>query len=1125
MPFEFKSLNGIFFATQRERIPSISIASMLIIGHIVSSLFPSMKTKKLTILKSPKVLFFLVLLSILAGPNLFAQTLDLSLFKSLDFRNIGPAGMSGRVTSIDAVLANPEVIYIGTASGGIWKSENAAISWESIFDKQPLQSIGAVAVTQQNPSIVWAGTGEGNPRNSHNSGAGIYKSIDAGRTWKCMGLENTKTIHRVIVDPNNENIVYVAAMGSIWGSNPERGVFKTINGGESWEKVLFVNDTTGCADLIIDPSNPNKLFAAMWEYHREPWFFTSGGKGSGLYMSLDAGKTWNKQGKANGIPESELGRIGLAISQSSPKVVYALIESKNTALYRSDDGGFNWKKQADKDIGNRPFYYADIFVDPKNENRLYNLWSMVSRSEDGGKTFSTIANWNTVHPDHHAFWIHPANPDFLIDGNDGGMAISKDRGKTWHFVSNLALGQFYHVNYDLETPYNIMGGLQDNGSWIGPSEAWAAGGIRSHHWQEVLYGDGFDVASQPDNPTILYAMSQGGHLNRLSKSTGETVNIRPIHPEGKFLRFNWNAPLAIDPFNSKGLYYGSQFLHYSSDEGNSWSIISPDLTTNDSTKQKQIQSGGLTIDATNAENFTCLLSIAPSPIDKGLIWVGTDDGNLQLTRDGGKSWENIIERLPEAPKGAWIPQIVASSIHASEVFVVINDYRRNNWEPYLYHSRDFGKTWRRLANAKNVNGYCLSIVQDPIEEALLFLGTDLGLYVSVDAGENWTHWNRNFPSVAVSDLKIHPRENDLIAATFGRSIWILDDIRPLRMLAHSGKSLLEKSFFLLPIQDAIAHENTAIRGERFIGADEFEGPNKKRGAIATVYINYSGKKEEVTSENDAEEVEKTENEEELKAPKKVAGSGKGKLRKLSVYILSENGDSIRAYAAKPDTGFVRFSWGFDRDGTYFPKYEKYPRPLYTPGGPNVAPGKYKMVVVFDGIRDSAMFNVLPDPRIEIEANAMQIRETKIREFLQHARAATKAFEQLRDARTMIDRYEQLLENAPDSLRESLKKLGKPVRDSIKSMQEVYLDPEDFKGLQHYLQPLGNRYWEVLSYYDNVYSKPSANADLALKLFKDDAKAIIARINRFLTEDWMKYRKQMEAAQAPLFMDLAPIKIE
>ncbi|MDB4286294.1 hypothetical protein N9933_03235, partial [bacterium] len=761
------------------------------------------------------------------------QQLDMAKLKKMAPRSIGPAGMSGRVTSVAVVRDQPAVIYIGTASGGLWKSESGGTTWDPIFDKEDVASIGSVAIDPTNASIIWAGTGEGNPRNSQSSGYGIYKSMDAGKTWKLMGLEKTRNIHRVIIDPHNPEVVYAGAQGTAWGESSERGVFKTSDGGQTWENVLYVDQKTGIADLVMDPQNPNKLIAAMWEFRRWPWFFKSGGPGSGMHVTLDGGKSWKKRTQADGLPKGELGRMGLAIAPSDPDRVYALIEAKENAFFRSDDGGDKWVKVGKgSKIGNRPFYYADIFVDPKNENRIYSLHSIVTKSEDGGKTFENFIPYSEVHPDHHAWYIHPDDPDFLIDGNDGGMAISRDQGKSWRFVENLPLAQFYHINIDNEYPYNVYGGMQDNGSWRGPAYVWRSDGIRNSYWEEILFGDGFDVLPDPEDSRYGYAMSQGGSLSRYDYVTGHNKYIRPIHPDGTELRFHWNAAIAQDPFDPATIYYGSQFVHKSTDRGKSWKVISPDLTTNDPEKQKQAKSGGLTLDVTEAENHTTLLAISPSPIDKEVIWAGTDDGNVQLSRDAGKTWSLINSQMPGMPKGAWVPVIHASNHNAGEAFVIVNNYRQNDWSAYAYHTTNFGKTWKRIINDEKVWGYALSIVQDPVEPRLVFLGTEYGLYVSLDRGNTWTRWENGFPTVSTIDLKIHPREHDLVIGTFGRAAYILDDITPLReMAAAKGNDLMEKEIHLFDPPTGVLAQYNQATGTRFAGMSVFKGKNRRRGLI------------------------------------------------------------------------------------------------------------------------------------------------------------------------------------------------------------------------------------------------------------------------------------------------------
>ena len=668
---------------------------------------------------------------------LFSQEFSMDLVKNMKPRNIGPGGMSGRVTAIDVVQSNPDIMYVGTASGGIWKSTSGGIKWKPIFEKEVTASIGALAIQQSNPSVVWAGTGEGNPRNSLNGGYGIFKSLDGGKTWKSMGLEKTRHIHRVIIDPTNPNVVYVGAIGSPWGEHKERGVYKTIDGGKTWKQILYNNIKTGAADLIMDPTNPNKLIAAMWEHKRDPWFFKSGGKGSGLYITHDGGENWKKITDKEGFPKGDLGRIGVAISRSNPNVVYALAEAKKNALYKSEDGGSSWKMVSNKrGIGNRPFYYSEIYVDPQNENKLYTVFTYINASQDGGKTWKQLMPAygvdNGVHPDHHAWWIDPNNGKFMIDGNDGGLNITKDGGKTWRFIGNLPVAQFYHINVDNEFPYNVYGGMQDNGSWRGPAYVWKAQGIRNSYWQEISFGDGFDVVPDKDDSRYGWTMSQQGYVSRYDYKTGNNYTVRPTHSDPNVkLRFNWNAAINIDPFDNSTLYFGSQFVHKSTDKGLTWKVISPDLTTNDPSKQKQSESGGLTMDATGAENHTTILVIEPSPLEKNMLWAATDDGQVQITKNSGATWTNVSKNLKGLPANSWITQIKASNKNKGEALLVANDYRRFNYTPYAYRTKNYGKTWERIVDENDVESYALSIIEDPVESNLLFLGTDDGLYISL----------------------------------------------------------------------------------------------------------------------------------------------------------------------------------------------------------------------------------------------------------------------------------------------------------------------------------------------------------------------------------------------------------
>ena len=1039
------------------------------------------------------------LLILLAG-TLSAQELDMDLFESMKPRNIGPAGMSGRVTSIDVVLDDPQTMFVGTASGGLWKSESGGISWEPIFDDQKVASIGAVAVCQQNPDLVWVGTGEGNPRNSQSSGAGIYKSLDGGKHWTCMGLEQTRNIHRVIIHPQNPNIVYAGAIGSAWGDHPERGVYKTTDGGETWEQILFVNDRTGVADMVIDPSNPQKLIVAMWEYRRWPWFFNSGGPGSGLYVTHDGGENWQERTSEEGLPKGELGRMGLAIAPGNPKVVYALIESKKNAIYRSEDGGFKWTKVNDNsDFGGRPFYYADIFVDPQNENRIYSIHSMVSMSEDGGKSFEILIPYSGVHPDHHAWWIHPQDPHFLIDGNDGGMAISRDRGKTWRFIENLPLAQYYHIRVDNEQPYNVYGGMQDNGSWRGPAYVWRSGGIRNAYFEELYFGDGFDVAPDPDaSDRFGYAMSQQGFLGRYDLKTRSAQLIRPVHPEGTPLRYNWNAGLALDPFDPATIYYGSQFVHKSTDRGQSWEIISPDLTSNDPERQKQLESGGLTYDVTGAENFTTIVAIAPSSLDRQLIWVGTDDGQVQLTKDGGETWENIASRLPGMPEGSWIPQVHASTYSPGTAVVVANNYRRDDWTPMLYQTTDYGQTWTRMVDEENVWGYCLSFVQDPVEPNLMFLGTEFGLYVSVDGGNDWTQWKQGYPTVSTMDLQIHPREHDLVIGTFGRSAWVLDDIRPLRTLASEGTDVLKKQLHVFDPPVAVLAEIGEAAGTRFAADAIYAGNNRPFGAMIT----YSVKKEEKSANSDSSKTKASPN-------------------KVKVEIVDSEQKVIRTLHHTPRPGVNRMYWGLDHTGVRFPGSPKPAEDAEEPGGAWVLPGTYTVRMHFGSATDSTQLTVEADPR---SAASFEDRKGIWERSMAHQKLmayVTEAMDRLNEAQETLGLLEKQLPKEDSSLVQQTQAL----KDTIQAQMEKVRGKRGLQGIVRSPDILNARMGQVSYYLGASNQQHSPNADHLMRLVAEEVEAYVAEVNQFFEGQWKPYREAVEEANVSPFKDYEPISVE
>ncbi|MEM8938890.1 MAG: hypothetical protein AAGC64_06050 [Bacteroidota bacterium] len=1058
------------------------------------------------------------------------QKLDMEAFKNMKPRNIGPAGMSGRITAIDVVTDEPDVMYAGAASGGVWKSISGGIDWEPIFDDQTTASIGAIAIQQSNPSVVWVGTGEGNPRNSLNSGDGVYKTLNGGKTWKKMGLEKTRHIHRIVIDPTNPNTVYVGATGSPWGEHEERGVYKTTDGGITWERILFTNVRSGVAELIMDPANPNKLIAAMWEHKRDPWFFQSGGAGSGIYITFDGGETWEQRTDEDGLPEGDLGRIGLAIAPSRPNIIYALIESEKNALYKSMDGGFEWNKVNDgDDIGNRPFYYSEIYVDPVNENRVYSIFTYVNVSIDGGKSFSQLMPAygvdNGVHPDHHAWYIHPKDPNFIIDGNDGGLNITRDRGETWRFVENLPVGQFYHIAVDNELPYNVYGGMQDNGSWAGPAYVWKAQGIRNHYWQEISFGDGFDVLPDPRNSRHGISTAQQGYASIYDRVTGYNETVRPTYPEGDVeLRFNWNVGMARDPQSPATVYFGSQFVHKSIDGGQNWEIISPDLTTNDEEKQKQGESGGLTMDATGAENYCTILVIEPSPLNADLLWVGTDDGNIHISQNGGQSWSNVSSRPPDLPAGTWITQIKASNKNEGEALLVANDYRRFNYVPYAYRTTDYGQTWERIVDDSDVVSYCLSIVEDPEESQLLFLGTDDGLYVSIDAGANWTKWNTdNFPTTNAYDLIIHPREHDLVIGTFGRAIWVLDDIRPLRELARNGTSALSKTLKVYDPPTAYAASNQQPKGSRFGGDALYNGENRPFGAMITYSINKpEEKKEDVNEASDEKQKKgkKAEPEEEKKDDEEEKVSYDSLL--LEVFNGSELIRTIK-FSAPEENGIHRTFWYMEEKGV-----ERISRKNRDknkePEGVTVLPGTYKVRFTYGDQMDSANVEVEYDPRIDLSDGAIQAQYTALKKLESKYSLAAKAVDRLKESMDVAkDIQTKLKKKDKEGYKEHIE-MAKNTIDTLNRMLDVFLGEEDDRQGITRSQPnnVNNFYFSAYRYVANALHAPGDTENKLTRKFEDELVKAMEMINGYYKEDWPKFRETTENLDTSPFKDYEEI---
>jgi photosystem II stability/assembly factor-like uncharacterized protein len=727
----------------------------------------------------------------------FAQ-ISSATFGMMKARQLGPAVTGGRITAIEGVNSEPRTLYIGTAGGGVWKTTNAGVSFEPIFDKY-CQSIGAIAIDQQHPKTVYAGTGESNMRNTVSIGDGLFKTTDGGENWvRISGFDSTEHISKIIVNPKNSDIVYVSCPGPLWSDSKNRGLYKSTDGGKTFAKILYINEKTGCADVIMDPINPETIYASTWEFRRLPYSFNSGGNGSGMYKSIDGGKTWNEM--TAGLPKKPFGRAALALAPSEPNKLIAIVEAEKTGLYISNDAGANWKQQsAIVNVVSRPFYFSCLVVDPKDAKRVYRPGFGFSYSDDGGNSFAD--GGGSVHSDHHALWINPQYTNQMYLGTDGGVYMSTDRGASWILLASLPVPQFYHVAIDNKVPYNVYGGLQDNGSWMAPSQA--AFGIKNADWKFINGGDGFWVQPDGIDENIVYAEYQGGHVSRINTKDGTSYSVQPLQAQDEEkLRFNWNTPIVIGSKNKNNLYLASQYLYKSTEQGRNWQKISPDLTTNDKKKQEQEKSGGMSADNTSAENHCTIFTIAESPLDENIIWIGTDDGNLQYTTDAGKNWTNVTKNYAAAgiASQSWVSSIEPSKFDKNTVYATWENHMYGDHKTYAAKSTDMGKTWTKFAS-EEFNAFAHKIKEDNVNKDLLFLGTEMGLYASLDGGGKWFRMKNNIPWKAmVRDIQIHPATNDLIIATHGRGILIVDNITAMRNMTNDMASKEVYIFDSKPIE-------------------------------------------------------------------------------------------------------------------------------------------------------------------------------------------------------------------------------------------------------------------------------------------------------------------------------------
>ncbi|HET7674579.1 MAG TPA: hypothetical protein VFL54_03550 [Gammaproteobacteria bacterium] len=1016
---------------------------------------------------------------------------------NLKFRNIGPAISGGRVSSVAGIPGKPNTFYVGAAGGGVWKTTNGGNSWTAVFEHEPTSSIGAVAVAPSNPNLVWVGTGEANIRNDVLDGDGVYFSPDGGGSWQDMGLHDAGQIQRIVIDPHNPDSVFVAALGNAWKPNSERGIFHTTDGGKTWKKVLYVNDKTGAIDIAMAPGNPRVLLAAMWQVRRYPWKLDDGGPGSGLYRSTDGGATWHKLSK--GLPGGPLGRIAIAFAPSNPEHVYALIEAKHGLLWASDDQGDSWHAVSDNHaLDVRPFYFSQLAVSPTDENKVYFAGFQLMQSNDGGKTAHPIDD--EVHVDHHAIWIDPTNADFMLQGNDGGAYVSHDGGKSWRYLNNLPIGQFYQIAADSSFPYNLCGGSQDNDAWCGPSTNLGGRGVTGINWRPVTPGaDGEYAVPAPSDPNIVYTDFQNGSIIRLDKKTGLARFAPPyllgasdMKPSELKYRFNWTSPIAVSPTDANTVYLGGNVVFKSTDGGRHWQTISPDLTRNDKSKQ-ELSGGPVNLDLSGAETYDTILSITLAPTDPNVIWVGTDDGLVQVSRDGGKHWNNVTPG--GAPDWTRVYQVGVSPFDAGTAYVTFDGHMLGNRKVYVYKTTNYGRSWDKITDGLPENTPAHVVREDPNQKGFLVLGTGTGLYYSRDAGDHWHPLTGNFPTAPVFDLKFIGKPDSLVVATHGRGLFVLDNLRPLENFSSDVK---DSAFHLFPTAPGVL----AYRryGGDIMGPPVYSASNAPAGAVISYYL------------------------------KDAAKPVKGQKGAVKIEITDMQGRHVATDYAKGDAGIDEYEWSMSYDGPTKLDFEHGGGGYFGNRGPRVLAGTYKVAVTANGKTQHETVEVLPDPRFDIPAAnfrtqlqaglTLRNEVNALNEMLNRIVAMHTALNDFEDRAADDDsgKYDALVKQAK-ALDDKLVKLEK----SVYNVDEQHDAPEDDI---HYLSSFHSQLRGLMFGVAYSYGEPP-NQQIRSMMDKMHGELVqhLADFNQLLKSDVAAYNKAAYAAGAATLAtgDLITIK--
>ena len=1053
--------------------------------------------------------------SFLLATSVLAQGTHEAALKNLKFREIGPAIMGGRVDDFAVVESDPRIIYVGSAAGGVFKTVNAGASWTPIFDDQPNSTIGDIALAPSDPSIVWVGTGEPNNRQSASWGNGIYKSMDAGKTWTNMGLKDTQSIGRVVIHPGNPNIVYVAALGHLWGPNKERGVFKTSDGGATWTQSLYINDDTGVSDIAIDPLSPNTLYAAAYQRRRTVFGYNGGGPDSGIYKTVDGGAHWTKLTK--GLPTTgDIGRCAVEVYRKNPNIVYVLVENNaQGGIYRSEDKGFTWTRMSATNP--RPSYYSQVRIDPNSDQKVWVLGAPLYLSEDGGKTFRED-RWPKIHSDFHAMWIDPADSDHIILGSDGGITVTYDSGRSWDYLNNLPLAQFYEIAYNMEKPYRVCGGLQDNYSWCGPSGSLQTQGIANDEWINVGGGDGFDTKLDPNDPNIVYTESQDGNLLRRDLRTGESRSLRPLEDNDKAprYRFQWNSPVVLSSHDSKTLYYGGNYLFKSTNRGDSWTRLGPDLTTGVDRDKLPILGKVPDKDTLSrhdgVQNYPCATTVAESPVRAGVLWVGTDDGNLQVTRDDGKTWTNVVGKVPGLKKGAYVAKVEASHRDEGTAYVAFDNHRADDFAIYLYMTTDFGQTWKRITDGIPEEAGTLHVVrEDPRNPNLLFAGTEFGLFVSFDRGAKWEKMRNGLPTVPVDDIAIHPRDHDLILGTHGRSIWIMDDITALEQMSDN---VLSADLHLFDMRSGTSFHIANFKG--FTGTREFIAANPPYGVVIDYY---------------------------LKA--KLEGRNP-----VKITVTDKAGNKIRELTGPGDAGINRVNWDLRYDSPAQPPRVNRPGGTAQPGenaeeevaagggrgggggggggpfgfanrGPLVDPGEYNVAIAAAGKNESKSVAVEEDPRITLAATDRAKRRQALTKLYGMARDAETGRRKIVAIRTSLttltDSWKRPGASQPP---EPVKKAADNLLAQVKEIAGLFeVDRQGGLGsagppLTFTPPPLNQKIGRLMSSIDGYAAAPTDRQLTDIDLASTELGPALASVNKLTNEDVPRLNKMMADAGVP-----------